>query len=257
MCRGQSALISTVSACFLAAMISGCGGGGSSLGIPDSGGNTGGNNGGGIPGEGSGPNGGSGPGSGSGGGGGTVSPTARAYQGNATVTVSLADASGPEAPQTFSVPVIVAVDVPMTFRGVKEENPFTLSIRPVIPPSQTPHSLPPREDGQFTLLTAHLAKDSEGRATAMRQCWRLESVGGAVNGFLWDNHHLTEEINTINIPSEIAPGTVYPWPSLMQSGARLTGAIHAQQVQLRIEGRANSRRSVHPFTIELTAARRS
>ena len=252
MTRGRVIPSVAASSLLILSVTAGCGGGGSGLGLPD----------GGLQNP---------PGSGAGGGavnpppvnpppsspGGEspVSPSAKQYRGNATVTVTQDSGFGsPAQQQTFTSQVRVLVDHPSQYRGVVEDNPFNLSIQPAVA-EDSASGFPPRANGQFTLLTAHMAKDSAGKTSAMRQCWKLEAQGNAVSGVLLDNHHVTEEINTLNVPTEVATGVLWPWPALMGNGTRISGTVDENEVRLRIEGHATARRNSHPFTIEVSAAR--
>ncbi|MBW3624205.1 MAG: hypothetical protein KY468_12430 [Armatimonadetes bacterium] len=246
----------------IAAMMAGCGGGSSGLGSPDTVGNPSGGSGttgnfntGGTNGGGSGSTTGA-PAPGSGGSGVIGgNPAGKLYRGNATVTVTLFDGNGSESPQTYTWEMLVEVNPPIEHGGFVEENPVNLSLRPHLTDTRSPSGLPPREDGQFTFASAHHVRDRDNRVTSMLQSWKLEMQGNAVSGTLVDNHRVQEEINTVNIPAEITTGIFWPWPSLMGNGSRLSGTLDDGAIRLRIEGRAASRRTSHPFVIELNATR--
>ncbi len=162
------------------------------------------------------------------------------YYGTMTTTVRLVNVYGQYAgTYAFRTNVVIYVETPLVYRGLRETNPFNLAIQ----------SYPLRNAyGEASIYSAR-------PYTFLAQYWRYSMLnstqfsGSLVNNFVPQGLGA----NLITVPTEIAPGIWMPFSQAMANGTRMSGSINAQQAIINVSGNITS--LSNPFSISINARR--
>ena len=166
------------------------------------------------------------------------------YRGQTTVE---ALRNGERASVTY--PVAVTVGTPKQYGGVRETNPFHLSI--VGNTALTDSSIP---EYTYSLWSAGVYQDPDTWEQWFEQHWDITETNGQLRGTL-TNHGVLPGgwiwlNNTTNI-SAVGPTTI-PYMSDVHMGASLAGTVGGGRFDATIDGQTNS---LEAFRITVTADR--
>lgn len=168
------------------------------------------------------------------------------YAGIATTQVQVLNVYGQIVGQpVFQTEVSVTVGPQQAGGGEVERNPFSLIINPSPAFSNA--------DGAISIASA-LVTTAPTAGPLLVRYWEIayDQATGAINGILRNpGNQLALTYNLINVPSEIAPNIVLPFPLGIAQGTTLSGVINANTVDITITG--NTLDAAHPFVTRVQA----
>ena len=171
------------------------------------------------------------------------------YQGETVIALQVLDPlSGQVVSQErFQHPIQVVVADPVAAGGLREGNPFNLSINPLGMPT---------EEGQFSIFSAIPFHDPRDEVNFLIEYWRLQHDGARLSGELVNSH--TADALAVNLLNAVDLSLLLvniriATPLAMVEGTTLQGTLDGTQADLVLRG--NTVDSFHPFEARIVARR--